>query len=201
MDIRAALIASAQAFELMEPGQGSFHDPAAAAQAAAVGSAPSAQHGFDPPLAQPVPMAIGVIAFIPLQTLRSPTRAAAFAPHRRDGLHQRLELGNVVGVGTGYLRRQGDPVRFGDYVMFAARFGAIRGVGPRLAPLLQLAVMRCQSPRATNRVGQPPANGSASLRATAATPPPPANPAAAANRSCRSRSPFLGASLPSQCRS
>ena len=45
-------------------------------------------------------------------------RAARFAGDARDGVNQRVKLGDIVAVGAGENYRERDALRFGNEVMF-----------------------------------------------------------------------------------
>jgi hypothetical protein len=49
-------------------------------------------------------------------------------------LHQRLQLGDVMNIRGGQQHRQWHPLRITNYVMFAAFFRSIRGIGARFGP-------------------------------------------------------------------
>jgi hypothetical protein len=53
--------------------------------------------------------------------VRAATGPAALAPHRRDGLEQRDQLGDVVAVAAGQCGGERDAGGVGDQVMLAAR--------------------------------------------------------------------------------
>lgn len=52
MEVGASLVAGAEAFELVEPGERALDYPADLAQSGAVGDASSSDHGFDATLPQ-----------------------------------------------------------------------------------------------------------------------------------------------------
>jgi hypothetical protein len=58
-----------------------------------------------------------VVGAIAVQLARSTPWSAAAAAHRRDRVHQRDELGNVVAVTAGEQGRERRPAPAGDYVM------------------------------------------------------------------------------------
>lgn len=81
MQLGSALVADAQAFELMQPGQCAFHHPAGDAQAAAVRDTPPSQQGLDVALAQFATVGIRIISAVCLDPLGALARPAAFAPN------------------------------------------------------------------------------------------------------------------------
>ena len=75
-----------------------------------------------------------VIAAVGVDLIRALAGPAAAAAHRRDGLDQGHELGDVVAVAAGQRHRQRDAVRFGDQVVLRAGPGTVdrarTGFGP-----------------------------------------------------------------------
>lgn len=134
MQLRATFIANAQATELMQPGERAFHDPAMDPQATAMRGETPGQHRPDMQMPQPDPMGMGVVGTVALQTLGTATGATPFASHRRDGLHQRLELGNIIPVCTGQTDCQGNPLGIRQEMVFAAWFGFVRGIPTGFCP-------------------------------------------------------------------
>jgi len=101
MQFRLALITDAQAFELMQPGQGAFHHPAGDAQATAMRHAPPPQDRLDAQTPQLLAVPVGIVGPVTLDPLGAAARPADLAPYRRDGFQQRQQLRNIVGIGAG----------------------------------------------------------------------------------------------------
>jgi hypothetical protein len=158
MDIGATFVAHPEAAKLTQPRDCAFDHPPINAQTAAMFGVAPRQDGLDAPPAQRPAMGLGIVGSIPLHAIRSVPRMADLAPDRRNGINQRNQLSNVVGIGAGQYRRQRNPLRFQDHMMLAARFAPIRRIGAGLL-------------------------------------------AAAASRSFPIRSPSLGATVPTECRS
>ena len=64
MEVGAAFVAGAQAFEAVEPGEPAFDDPADLAQPGAVGDAAAGDARDDAALAQPPPVLVEVVAAV-----------------------------------------------------------------------------------------------------------------------------------------
>ena len=202
MDIVSALVTHPQPAALVQPGQGSFDNPAVHAQPAAMPGAPLGNQRGNVARPQPLPMLPGVIGPVRIQPLGSAARTAPFAPDRRHPVHQGQQLGHVMAVGSGQSGRQRHPVAFGDHVMLAPRLAAIRRIGAGFSPRLQPpAPTHCPHRPGTSPVRPRPAIGTAGSHGAFATPRLPANPAAGASRSSPTRSPSPGATSPKECRS
>ena len=80
------------------------------------------EDGRDPALPELRAMRAGVIAAIPLHPPRLLTRAARPPADRRNGVHQRQQLANVVVVGPSDVRHR-DAVRIRQNVMFSPAHG------------------------------------------------------------------------------
>ena len=111
MDLGAAVVADEQAFELVEPGEGAFDDPAVATKAGAVPGVTTRDLGLDSALAELASVAGGVVAAVSADTVGPSARAADEAAHRRDPLDKRDQLGNVIAVATGERPGERDPGR------------------------------------------------------------------------------------------
>lgn len=151
MDIGAAFVADAQAAELMQPTKRAFHHPSCFPQATAMRSPAASQLVGDPALLQPAMMCGTAVGAISLHGLGSLARASDLAPHGRNGGHERLQLAAVMHVGRRQLNAQRQALGIGAKMMFAARFAAVRRVGPGLKPpkrartLLESTTARDQS--------------------------------------------------------
>jgi hypothetical protein len=75
---------------------------------------------------------VGVVAAIGDERLRSSQCSRAFATQRRDRLHEREQLGDVVAVGAGEKAGERDAARVGDQVMFGAGFAPVNRARPGL---------------------------------------------------------------------
>jgi hypothetical protein len=62
VEIGSSLVAGAEPFELVEPGEGALDDPAHSAQSGAMGDAASGDQRFDATLPQQAPVLVEVVA-------------------------------------------------------------------------------------------------------------------------------------------
>ncbi len=77
MEIGASLVAGAEPFELVQPGEGPLDHPAHLAQPGTVGGVAAGNHGFDAALPQQAAVLVEVVAPVSVQT---PGLAAGTAP-------------------------------------------------------------------------------------------------------------------------
>ena len=134
MDISAAVVSGAQAPEAMQPGEGPLDGPAELAQAAAMRGVAAGKQRANAASAQFVAVRLRVVGSIPLHEIGSRTRPSRLACDRRDFVHQRDQLSDVVAIGSGDLARERHTLSVGDQVVFAARPPAIRGIGAGFCP-------------------------------------------------------------------
>lgn len=134
MDIRATFITDPQAAVLVEPGKGTFYDPAIDTQATAVRGPTPGQEGDNASSPQFLPMGLRVKSAIPQNRLGTPPGPSDFACDRRDGIDQRQQLGNIVTVGRRDLGGQRDSIGRGQDMMLGAGFTPIRRIGAGLGP-------------------------------------------------------------------
>lgn len=134
VDVVSSFAADAEATHLMQPTDGSFHDPAMNTQTAAVRGVSSRQNRFDAALAQLPTMWFRVVGPISLNTVRATARSTTLAAHRRNRIDDGHQLRHIVSVGPGQRGREGNAGRVGDHMMFAAGFAAICRIGSRFFP-------------------------------------------------------------------
>src|SRR3954464_12439215 len=96
MDVGAALVASAESLEGVQPGEAALDHPALLAQPGAVRDAAAGDPRSDPAPAQLPAVDVVVIATVGEQLPRSAAGPAAPAADRRHGVDQRNQLGDVV---------------------------------------------------------------------------------------------------------
>jgi hypothetical protein len=137
MQLALSFIADAQASELMKPANRTLDYPAVPAQLLTALDPTSRDPGHDPALAQQATVSLGIIPFVGIQLLRSPTRATAPLLDRYDRIDQADQLGSLMDVG----RRREDRERMAppihQNVIFGAWLAPIRRVLAGLAaPLL-----------------------------------------------------------------
>lgn len=134
MYFRAPFIAYAQAAELVKPCEGTFDDPSGSAEAAAIFGVTFGKQTLDAQGFERVAMRLRIIPAVALNKVGSSTRMPALTTHRRHRFDQRQQLGDVVGIGSRYGKRQRDALSIGQDVMFGAAFAPISRVRARFVP-------------------------------------------------------------------
>ncbi len=126
VDVVAPLIAHPQFAVVMHPGKEPLNGPALFAQTAAMRRAALGQPGHNLLLFQPFSVRLGVVASVAQQLFGAFLASASFSARSQVGnlldqrlLDQRLELGDVIGVGAGNLSRQGQTLPVGQGVVLA----------------------------------------------------------------------------------
>jgi hypothetical protein len=136
VDVGAAVVADEQSFELVEPGEGAFDDPAVAAQAGAVPGVASCDLGFDAALSELAAAARVVVGAVAGDAVGPSAGPADLAAYRRDAVEERDQLGAVVAVAAGERPRERDPAALDEEVVLGAQSGSInRARARRGAPL------------------------------------------------------------------
>ena len=108
MDTVAPFVANIQATKAMQPGQRPFNHPSCAPKPAAVRCPPLRELGLNPTAMQLVAMRLRIVAAVALDQARFADGRARQAAQRRDGVDQRQQLRDVVPVGGGHDRDQGN---------------------------------------------------------------------------------------------
>lgn len=125
MEIGASLVAGADPFELVQPGEGPLDHPAHLAQPGTVGGAAAGNHGFDAALPQQAAVLVEVVAPVGVQTPGFAAETAPQSPKRRDRVEQGQERGDVVPVTTGECDGERGSVAVDDQVVLGAGAGAV----------------------------------------------------------------------------
>ena len=134
MNARATFVPDVEAPKPMQPGQGAFHDPAGAPETAAMRAPTFRQLAGDPAARELITVRLGIVAPIPLDEARLAHRATRAAAQRRNGIHQRQQLGYVVPVRRREPRHNRNPVRVGENMMFRPGLAAIGWVRSSFFP-------------------------------------------------------------------
>lgn len=127
MDVGAAFVADTEASELVQPGDGAFHDPSQTPRARVFVGAAAWQERLDALDVQHHLAEVRVVRPVGRHRAGTLARRADLAAHRRDRIHQRQEHRAIAHVGDGDERRA---VGVGQDVVFAAGFAAIRRARP-----------------------------------------------------------------------
>lgn len=125
MEVGSALVAGAEPFELVQPGERALDDPAHLAQSGTVGDAASGDQRFDAALPQQAAVLVEVVAPVRVQAPGLVAGAPTQAPDRRDGVKQGQELGDIVAVAAGEGDGEGCAVPVDDQVVLGAGAGAV----------------------------------------------------------------------------
>ncbi len=200
MDVVADLPTDAQSPEPMQQGKRLLDDPAVLAQPGAVFGAAPGDDRRDTHRPNLLAILVVVVGTVGIHRVRPSSRAPAATAYWRDVLDQRHELGDVVAVAAGQRRLQRDAVRFGDQVMFRASSGTVDRARSGLGRPSWPAGVSRRSPPATSPARPPRAARPAGSRAAVSRLRRCSSPAAAASRSCPSRTRVLEAATPTECR-
>jgi hypothetical protein len=131
VDVVASVGAQQESAAVVEPGEGTFDDPAVAAESGSVLSLAASDDRLDPALPDEPAILVVVVAAVGEQRLRSTARAAATTAHRRDAIEQLEQLCDVVSVGCGERPGQRQASAVYEEVVLAAAPAAIDRAGTR----------------------------------------------------------------------
>ena len=132
MDLVAAVVADEQPFELVQPGEGAFDDPAVAAEPGAVLGAAAGDLRGDAAAAELATVALVVVAAVGGHPVGPSAWPADLAAHRRHTVDERDQLGDVMAVAAGDRPGKRDPGRVYEKVMLRAVSGSINRARARL---------------------------------------------------------------------
>jgi hypothetical protein len=136
VEIGAALVASTEPFEGVQPGEGSLDDPALLAKPGAVGDAAAGDPRSDPAGPQLPAVDAVVIAAVGEQLPRTVPGRVAWPADGRHRVEQGQQLGDVVAVAAGQADGQRDADGVADQVVLGPGPPAIdRGGADSIPPL------------------------------------------------------------------
>ena len=166
MHVGASLVANQEAPKAVQPRECPFDDPSRDAEAAAMRRAAPGEDGDDALRAEPLPMALRIVAPIALQDIGPPLRPATSAPDLGQSADQRVELRNVIDVRRAHLGHEGDTAGINDDVVFRALLTAIGWVRSSFFPprsartdaLSTTAQRRSSRPRRRSSASNTPCN-------------------------------------------
>ncbi len=118
MDLGVAFVAGPESSEVVQMCKAAFDDSALTAASGAVLGVASGDHGFDRARPQQPSVLVVVIAAVGDHALGPTAGPAGLAPHRRDGVQQRQQLGDVVAVAAGQTDGQRDAGRVDQQMVF-----------------------------------------------------------------------------------
>jgi hypothetical protein len=156
VDVGAAVVADEQSFELVQPGEGAFDDPAVAAESGPVLLVAARDLDADPAGAQLGSPVAGVVGAVREQPVGLATGRAGEAADRRHPVEQTDQLGRVVAVAAGQRPGERDAAGIDQQVMLRPVSGSVNRARARFgAPFfactwLESATARdhCNSPAA-----------------------------------------------------
>ena len=132
MDLGAAFVADEQSFHPVEPGEGTFDDPAVAAQAGAVLGFAACDDRFDPAEHELIAVGVGVVAAVRDHGVGSAAGMSDEASDRGYAVEQRQQLRDVVAVAAGQRPRQRQTIAVYEEVVLGARTAPIDRARARL---------------------------------------------------------------------
>ena len=132
MDVGSALVADEESFELVEPGEGAFDDPAVAAKAGAVFGLATCDFRGDPAPAELAAAVLVVVAAVGADAIGSAAWPADLASDRRHPVDERDQLGAVMAVPAGERPGKRDPGGIDEEMMLGAVSGSINRARARL---------------------------------------------------------------------
>ena len=111
MDLVAAVVADEQPFELVQPSEGAFDDPAVAAKPGAVLGLAAGDLVLDASLTELAAVLVVVVASIGSDAFGATAWPADLAAHRRHTVDERNQLGHVMAVAARDRPGKRDPCR------------------------------------------------------------------------------------------
>jgi len=200
MDVVTSLVTHLEPPEAVQPSERARHNPAMAAQLLTGLDATACDTRDDAALPQRVATEPIVVSLVRMQLGWSLARPTERPTDGHDGIHGLCQHLAVMHVGARLRYREGNALAVDHNMALRARFAAIRrirtgfrsprGLGHSLSPGMLASNRSCLP-----HPGDPAAPGAASAKRL-----PAAMHAGVANRSCRCRIPFLGATSPKGCR-
>lgn len=134
MNVAATFVAHAQSSQLVQPTDGSLHDPANGPQSLRATRASLGNHRLDAACPQGQSMSKRIIGFVRPQTLRTTTRTTGFPGYRRNRIHKGNQLGDVSSIGPRERLGHRRASSVDENVVLRAAFAAIRRVWADLVP-------------------------------------------------------------------
>ena len=133
MNIGTTFVTDSESPVAIEPTEGSFNDPAVFPKVPVLLAA-----FFNPGLnlffSKVVTEIFRIIGLVSLKGVRTLSGTALRSLNGRDGLDRRKGFFDIVDIGPTQANCNRNSLFIRDKVAFSPRFGAVRGVGPRLKP-------------------------------------------------------------------
>jgi hypothetical protein len=134
MDLGKSFVAHSKTMEIMEPRMSSFDYPSIFSEATAMLGAAPRKNGFDIPIAQFLPVHVGVVSAIGVDDFRLFQRTTANTADGWNRVNERQQLRDVIAIGTGQDDRERHPICICSDMMLGARSRTIYGVRPSFWP-------------------------------------------------------------------
>ena len=134
MNLRAFFATNSKPSVLVQPRNCSLNNPTIYTQTASVFGSTFCQNRLDTFLTKLMTMRFGIVSPIPKNTVRFATRPTNFACYRRNTIHQRQQLCNIMPISSGQFYRQWKPISVSYQMMFRPCFAAVRGVWAGFRP-------------------------------------------------------------------
>lgn len=134
MHVGALLVPHPKSAKLVEPGEGSFDNPAPFPQSAAVFCISLCQEGPDPAPPQTVADWLRIVSAIAYEAVRTTAWTSTFALQRRDGINEYQGLLGVMAIGAGQLDCKRNSSAIADKMTLVAPLGSISGIRACLRP-------------------------------------------------------------------
>jgi hypothetical protein len=132
VDLRSAVVADEQALEVMQPREGALDDPAHAAQSRSMPTVAAGDLRSDAASAQLTPLRPVVVGAVGGEALGSAVRPATAAAHRRHGVDERDQLGDVVAIAGRERPGERDAAGVDEEVVLGAGSGPVNWARARL---------------------------------------------------------------------
>lgn len=120
MDVGPALVTDTQPTVLVQPGDRAFDDPALGSEPGAMAAPLPRDLCLDAAAAQFAAALARVVGAVAVESLRSAPWPAAASTHRRDRVHKRDQLRDVVAVAAGERGDERSAAAAGDQVVLGA---------------------------------------------------------------------------------
>jgi hypothetical protein len=134
VDVGSALVADGEAAHLVQVRERALDDPAMAAQASTRVDPAARDAGLDATGAERSSRGGEVVGFVRVELGGAAARTTGLAAHRRHGVEQGREDGDLVAVARRDQCGERDALPVGEEVALRRRAGAVRRVGPGLSP-------------------------------------------------------------------
>lgn len=134
MNLGAFFVTNSKSSVLVQPRDSTLNNPTIYPQTAAVFGSTFCQNRLDSFLTKFLTMRFRIITPVSKDTIGFTTRPTGLTRYRRNTIHQRQQLCNIMPISSGQFYRQRKPISIGYQMMFRAFFAAIRWVWACFGP-------------------------------------------------------------------